>query len=81
MGSSNPYTQGTRLISISTPLGEDVLLATNFSGHEGVSRLFSYDVDLVSENKSITFKNIVGQAVTVKLYLSDGSTERYFPAT
>lgn len=78
MASSGTYTQGTRLISITTPLGEDVLIATNFSGHEGISRLFSYDVDLVSENKSISFKSIVGQPVTVKLYLSDGSTERYF---
>jgi len=71
------YTQENRLISIDTPLGADVLLLTDFSGHEGVSRLFSFSLDLLSEQKSISFDDIVGQNVTIKISVGD-SGERYW---
>jgi len=37
-----PYTQEGRLISLTTPLGADKLLLAGFSGHEAISRLFSF---------------------------------------
>jgi|HubBroStandDraft_6_1064221.scaffolds.fasta_scaffold10929_5 type VI secretion system secreted protein VgrG len=66
-------TQATRQITIDTPLGEDVLLLRSFQGQEAISRLFSFDLDLVSEDPSINYEDIVGQAVTVSLMLADAS--------
>src|SRR5579883_2119989 len=71
------YTQEGKLISVSTPLGEDTLLLQGLSGVEGISRLFSFHLELLSENDSISFTDIVGQNVTISVELADGR-ERYF---
>src|SRR6266849_10411871 len=71
------YTQANKHISIDTPLGKDVLLLHDFTGHEGISRLFRFHVDLLSEAPSISFDEIIGQRVTITVILADGS-ERYF---
>jgi len=71
------YSQQNRLLSLDTPLGTDVLLLQDLSGHEGISRLFSYDLNLLAyENASISFQNIVGQKVSITMQLPDG-TPRY----
>jgi len=74
--SNNPdisYTQENRLLSIDTPLGKDVLLLQELSGHEAISRLFSYELDLLAyDNDSISFEDIVGQNVTITIQLPDG---------
>src|SRR5205823_5142990 len=72
-----PYSQENRLISIDTPLGDDVLLLQGFTGDEGMSRLFEFHLDLLSENNSIAFDDIIGQKVTIRVNLYDGS-DRYF---
>src|SRR5882724_2317217 len=66
------YTQDNRLIAIDTSLGRDVLLLQGFTGHEGISQLFSFDLDLLSEDPSISFNQIVGQKVTLTIALADG---------
>ncbi len=71
------YTQQNRLIAIDTPLGQDVLLLQGFTGSEGMSRLFSFHLDLLSEKKSILFKDIVGKNVTITTKLAGGKL-RYF---
>jgi type VI secretion system secreted protein VgrG len=70
------YTQENRLIAIDTPLGQDVLLLQGFTGQEGISRLFSYQLNLLSEDSSLSFAGIVGQRVTLRIALADGG-ERY----
>ena len=68
------YTQDNRLLAVSTPLGKDVLLLQEIAGQEGISRLFSYDLNLLAyDNDSISFQDIVGQKLTVTLHLPDGS--------
>ena len=67
------YTQDNRLISLTTPLGKDVLLLRSFTGHEGISRLFNFELDLLSEDAEISFEAIVGQRVTIAIKLIDGS--------
>ncbi|HYT93919.1 MAG TPA: type VI secretion system tip protein TssI/VgrG, partial [Gemmataceae bacterium] len=57
-------TQERALISVTTPLGADVLLLTSFKGREELSRLFHYQLDMLSENQSIAATDIVGKAVT-----------------
>ncbi len=71
------YSQDHRLIAVDTPLGKDVLLLQELTGYEGVSRLFSYELDLLAfENDSIAFKDIVGKKISITLHLPDG-TPRY----
>lgn len=72
-----PYTQENRLIAVDTSLGKDVLLLQGFTGREGISRLFSFHLDLASEKDSISFKNIIGQNVTIRVTQADNSP-RYF---
>ncbi len=62
-----PYTQEQRLMSIKSPLGKDTLLLHSFSGHEGMSQLFHFSADFLSENHSISFKDIVGKQVTLQV--------------
>jgi type VI secretion system secreted protein VgrG len=62
-----PYSQTNRLISIDTPLGADVLLLQGLSGVEGLSRLFAFNVMLLSESPSIPFSAIIGQRVTISI--------------
>jgi len=71
------YSQDHRLLAINTPLGKDVLLLQEITGYEGISRLFSYDLDLLAfENDSISFTDIVGKKVSITCQLPDG-TPRY----
>jgi type VI secretion system secreted protein VgrG len=72
-----PYTQENRLIRISTPLGGDELLITGFRGSEEISRLFHFELSLLSHNHSIDFKTIIGGNVTVSILLDNGE-ERFF---
>ena len=38
-----------RLLSVTTPLGPDAFLLTGFSGKEGLSRLFQFELEMLSE--------------------------------
>src|SRR5450755_1862425 len=71
------YTQTNRRIAISTPLGDDVLLLRGFTGSEAISQLFHFDLDLLSENDSLKFQDIVGKRVTVRV-MDVNSKERYW---
>ena len=72
------YTQAERPLAITTPLGKDVLLLTGFRGHETISQLFNFQVDLLGEAQSdIRFERILGQKVTVELRLVN-QEKRYF---
>ena len=71
------FKQDGRLFSLKTPLGKDVLLLKDITGEEGISRLYSFHLNLISENHSISFKDIIGKNVTISVALADGKT-RYF---
>ncbi len=70
------HTQDNRLIAIETPLGKDVLLLQSFSGQEGISRLFAFALDLLSENRAISFEKIIGQPINISILLPGGA-KRY----
>src|ERR1700736_2346819 len=64
-------------MAVDTPLGKDVLLLQELTGSEGISRLFSYELDLLGyDNDSIAFGDVVGEKVSLTLHLPDG-TPRY----
>jgi type VI secretion system secreted protein VgrG len=71
------YTQDGRLISVETPLGKDVLLLQSFTGTEGLSKLFHYKLQLLSEKADISPDKIVGQRVTISVLLKDETKKRY----
>jgi type VI secretion system secreted protein VgrG len=71
------FKQDGRLFSLNTPLGKDVLLLKDITGEEGISRLYSFHLNLLSENHSISFKDIIGKNVSISIALEDGKT-RYF---
>jgi len=66
-----PYTQENRPMSIQTPLGKDVLLLAGLTGEEGFPP-FQLRIDLLSENHSVSFDQIIGKAVTVSIDLLMG---------
>lgn len=71
------YTQADRFIAVDTPLGKDALLLRSFTGHEGISQLFSFELDFLSEDSGHKFEKIIGQRISVKVRLLD-EKERHF---
>ncbi len=65
-------TQATMPIQVTTPFGDDKLLLRAFHGEDRISGLFRYTLELVSEDKSLDFTEIVGKGVTVTMLLADG---------
>lgn len=72
-----PYTQANRLLRLDTPLGDDVLLLEGFTGQEGISQIFKFDLDLMTEGDPIDFNKIIGEQVTIRVELLDDK-ERFF---
>jgi type VI secretion system secreted protein VgrG len=77
MGELMAIAQEHRRIAISTPLGKDKLLLRGFTGSEAISQLFHFDLDLLSENDSIKFQDVVGKNVTLRIYDAAG-VERHW---
>ncbi len=75
---STSYTQDYRFLSLNTPLGKDKLLLRSFTGEEGISRLFSFQLDLLSEDFAIDFDQIVGKNLTFSMLLADGTTTNFY---
>jgi type VI secretion system secreted protein VgrG len=72
------YTQANRPMKVTTPLGPDTLLLIGFTGQEGLSQLFHYQLDLLAENsKDIAFDKLLGQPITVSLNLPGGKTRSF----
>jgi type VI secretion system secreted protein VgrG len=65
------FTQANRALRIDTPLGPDALLLRSVSGQEGISQLFRYELELLSENDSISFDSIVGKGVSLHIQTVD----------
>ena len=70
--------QGERVLTVSTPLGPNVFTLAGLSGREEISRLFSFQLDLLSENnKDAPLDRLVGQSTTIELALPGGGS-RFF---
>jgi type VI secretion system secreted protein VgrG len=60
--------QTNRLLQVTTPLGENTLVITGFRGTEHLSRLFSFELDLIAENSTtIDFNQVVGNQITLAI--------------
>ena len=64
------YRQENRPIAVTTPLGPDALLLVGFSGQEGISQLFQFQLDLLAEKATdVPFDQLLGQQVTIEVAL------------
>ena len=72
-------TQDGRPLAIRTPLGKDKLLLIGLSGHEGISQLFSFQLEVYSRKKrpKWRFDKLLGQNVTVEIELPQ-KAKRFF---
>src|SRR5262245_41064994 len=57
--------QSKRIASLKTPLGENVLVVTRFDGGEGISELFEYRIEALSEEDNLDFDQAIGQHCTL----------------
>src|ERR1051326_684183 len=71
-----PATQDTRPMSVTTPLGKDVMLLAGLSGREGISQLFHFRLDVLVENeakgnnpkpKKISIEDLLGQGISIEV--------------
>jgi type VI secretion system secreted protein VgrG len=60
-------TQTDVVAELTTPLGKDVLVLTQFTGSEGLGELFEFQVDALSEQSNINFDAALGKSCTIKL--------------
>jgi type VI secretion system secreted protein VgrG len=72
-----PYSQDHRVASVTAPADVGPLLLYRMSGTEQLSRLFEYELELLSESNSVNLQGLLGKDMTVKLELADGGY-RYF---
>jgi type VI secretion system secreted protein VgrG len=55
-------------MAMTTPLGEDKLLLVSFTGQEGLSQLFNFQLTAVApSDKPIAFESLLGKSVTVSV--------------
>ena len=60
-------TQDTRICELTTPLGKDVLVFVSLEATEGLSELFEYHIECLSEEADIDFDKAIGQQCTLKI--------------
>src|SRR5262245_55049873 len=66
------YVQADRYLTVTTPLGGDVLLLRGLPGREALSQPFGFQLDLVATNGTeVPFERLLGQKVTAHMGLPD----------
>jgi len=72
------YTQDDRLLQVTTPLGKDKLLLAAFSGSEGISTPFRFDLTLcATPDTAVDAAKLIAQPMTVAIANADGDHARY----
>jgi type VI secretion system secreted protein VgrG len=74
-----PITQANRLMQLTTPAGEDVLLIYSFTGYEAISRPFRYVLELVADRDNrkdtqVHPHQLIGQMFTLQIKLDSPGT-------
>ena len=73
----DPISQNQRQGKLTTPLGENTLALSRFSGIEGLSELFEIRIKAVSAQGGLDFASALGLGATIELKAQDGQ-KRYF---
>jgi type VI secretion system secreted protein VgrG len=73
------YTHTTRLLSLTTTLGKDMLLVDGFTGREAISSLSEFELDLLSSpDTPVSPPALIGTRVTLGIAYNIGGDQRYF---
>src|ERR1700690_89140 len=72
------WTEEKRFLNLLTSLGQDKFLLRSFSGEDGISELFHFHLDLLSEDPGISFDDIIGKNLTFSVRLAVTDNARYF---
>jgi type VI secretion system secreted protein VgrG len=72
-----PYTQDKRIGEFTTPFGSNKLVLRRFDGIEGVSELFEYRVEAITEDTNLDFDKAIGLNCTVTMKSIEGR-DRHF---
>jgi type VI secretion system secreted protein VgrG len=73
-----PFTLVESPLAFVTPPLLNGLLLTGFSGQEGLSQLFAFELDFLAENRAeVPFDELIGQEVAVRLELTDGPPRHF----
>lgn len=56
-----------RVIQVHTPLGSDVLMFRAMHGHERLSQLYEFEVDMISASHSLDLHALLGQPLTLEM--------------
>jgi len=71
------YLEENRFLYINSSLGADELLLESFTGEEAISHLFSFQLELWSENAGIKFEDILGQGISFGVNGPEGGEPRH----
>jgi type VI secretion system VgrG family protein len=74
-GLTGQFTQNRRILRLSSPLGDQALLAECMRGEEEMSRGFRLEVDALSLDASIPLKSLLGQPVLLELLTAADTDE------
>ncbi|HJV25911.1 MAG TPA: type VI secretion system Vgr family protein [Aromatoleum sp.] len=69
--------QHARLLELTTPLPDTALVVERFGGREALSEPFRFEVDCVSTNAHLALNPLLGEEVSLRLLLADGSGRRW----
>ena len=72
------FTQTTRLLRLTTPLGSDALLAECVRGEESISQLYTFTISALSTNADISLRALLGQPALLELLTVNGGQPRPF---
>ena len=61
------FSQATRILHLTTPLGRDVLLAECVRGEEGIGQGFEFTISALSTDADIKLKSLLGQPALLEL--------------
>lgn len=71
------FVHAERRMSLTTPLGPDKLLLAGVRGVEAISQLFHFELDLITQESSIAFDQLLGEKVTLEWRLGEEDQKRY----
>lgn len=71
------FKQDNRLGTLSTELGQDVLVLLRFSGSDYLNGLFEYQVDALSTQQNVDFDGLIGTHATVELLAQNGEKRQF----
>jgi len=74
---SSGHSQAKRLASFRTPLGDDFFVLTRFDGTEGLSELFEFQIEALSDANNADLSKILGEVCRVEYRLRGDRTRTF----